>query len=395
MREETSDAQMAAFLMAVNCRGLGMPATHELTRAMTASGRRLSYPAGGPLVDKHSTGGVGDKTSLLLAPMLAAIGARVPMLSGRGLGHTGGTLDKLEAIRGFNVDLDDEELQRALATVGAAIAAAGSALAPADRRMYALRDTTATVPSTALIAASIMSKKIAEGTDALVLDVKHGSGAFLPEPDDARNLARLMVEIGENAGVRTSALLTSMHAPLGHAVGNALEIQEINNALEGGGPADLRELTAALAREMAELAGIDEDPVATLDDGRAKDVWRRMVKNQGGDPDAALPAAPVKAILLGTEEGYVESVDALRIGICAWKLGAGRAQPGERIDHGVGIEVRAKPGDRTNRTRVLAVVHARDEHEAALAEEAVRQAYRISPEPPARIDLITERIDAA
>jgi len=392
MKDETTDAQMAAFLMAVNCKGLGAAATRELAQAMTSSGRRLVYPAGRPLVDKHSTGGVGDKTSLLLAPMLAAVGARVPMLSGRGLGHTGGTLDKLESIPGFNVDLDEDALQRALATIGAAICAAGNTLAPADRRMYALRDATSTVPSRPLIAASIMSKKIAEGTEALVLDVKHGSGAFLPDPVQARELAELMVDLGEAAGVKTRALLTAMHAPLGRAVGNALEIREINAALEGGGPADLRELTTALAREMAELAGIDADPVETLDNGRAKDVWRNMVRNQGGDPDAELPQAPVKAVLLGTTTGYVESVDALEIGVAAWRLGAGRAQPGERIDHGVGIEVHAKPGDRIDRTSVLAVIHARDEHDAERAEEAIRSAYRFSGEAPNQHALITARI---
>jgi thymidine phosphorylase len=392
MREETTDAQMAAFLMAANIRGLDDAMTAELTGAMVNSGKRLRFSAGGPVVDKHSTGGIGDKTSLLLAPMLAAVGARVPMLSGRGLGHTGGTLDKLESIPGFLVDLDDDTLQRGLDTVGAVIAAAGSNLAPADRRLYALRDSTATVPSIALIAASIMSKKIAEGTDALVLDVKHGSGAFITDPTASRRLAETMVHLGESAGVRTSALLTSMEHPLGRMVGNALEVTEIRDALAGGGPADLLELTAALAREMAELAGIDDDPVDTLADGRAMDRWRRLVRNQGGDPDAELPGAPVRAEVLSREAGQVAGVDALGVGLAAWRLGAGRSVPGEKIDHRVGVELCRKPGEAVTTGEVLAVVHAATEEGAARAVREVLEAYTVSGDAVTVAALVTGRV---
>lgn len=392
MAEETTDAQMAAFLMAVNLRGLDATGATELTDAMIRSGKRNSFRAGKPLVDKHSTGGIGDKTSLLLAPMLAAVGARVPMLSGRGLGHTGGTLDKLEAIPGFNVDLDQYAIESGLEEVGAVIAGAGSDLAPADRRIYALRDATATVPSTALIAASIMSKKIAEGTDALVLDVKHGSGAFIQDPDASRRLAELMVELGEAAGVRTSALLTDMNTPLGRMVGNSLEIEEIRQTLAGGGPEDLVELTSALAREMAAIAGIDEDPVATLRDGRAMDRWRKMVRNQGGDPDAELAKAPVTIAVLAGGEGYVETVNALEIGMTAWRLGAGRSNPGEPIDHSVGIELVKKPGHHITTSSVIAVIHAANDFDAERATDEVRRAYRIGAVAPTPGDLVTGRI---
>ena len=393
LADQTSDAQMAAFLMAVNCRGLTADETRELTTAMVRSGRRLEFSHRARVVDKHSTGGIGDKTSLLLAPMLAAVGAMIPMLSGRGLGHTGGTLDKLESIPGFRVDLGEAEIHAALETTGAVIAAATQDLAPADRRMYALRDATATVPSIPLIAASIMSKKIAEGTGALVLDVKHGRGAFIVDPADARTLAATMVQIGNDSGVRTRALLTSMDRPLGRMIGNALEIQEILDTLAGGGPADLLELTRALAREMADLAGIDEDPVATLQDGRAMDKWREIVTNQGGDSGAHLPVAPVQAALTAGRDGEIVDIDALALGLTAWRLGAGRSHPGEPIDHAVGIELRRQHGEPVRRGEPLAVIHAADDATAAQALEDISTAIMVGETGAARRDaLITGRV---
>jgi thymidine phosphorylase len=389
LAEETSEAQMAAFLMAVNCRGLTDPETRELTDVMVNSGRRLEFPGMRGVVDKHSTGGIGDKTSLLLAPMLAAVGAKIPMLSGRGLGHTGGTLDKLESIPGFRVDLTEAEIHDALRGPGAVIAAATTDLAPADRRMYALRDATATVPSIPLIAASIMSKKIAEGTEALVLDVKHGSGAFITDPGQARRLAATMVSIGNASGVRTRALLTSMEQPLGRMVGNALEIREILETLAGGGPADLRELTMALAREMAELAGITTDPAETLGDGRAMTKWREMVTYQGGDPDTALPVAPVHAELRADHDGTLVKVDALGVGLAAWRLGAGRSRPGERIDHSVGVELCYQYGEPVRQGAVVAVVHAATETSAEQALAELREAIVVGTGTAAPVPLIT------
>jgi thymidine phosphorylase len=369
---DVSDALMAAFAMAVCCRGMSIDETSALCDAMVASGERMTYPGvSRPLVDKHSTGGVGDKTSLVLAPMLAAIGAGVPMLSGRGLGHTGGTLDKLESMTGFRVTQDEAAIRALLTTPGGVICAANATLAPADAKLYALRDATATVPALPLIAASIMSKKIAEGTGALVLDVKVGSGAFLPDLDQARLLAQTMVDLGKRAGVRTRALLTDMHAPLGMAVGNALEITEVLETLAGGGPRDLRQLVTALGRHMAELAGLDEDPVTTLDDGRAMDTWRAMVRAQGGDPDAALPRADVVVDVRAHRGGRVTGVDAKRVGEISWHLGAGRSRPGEAIDHRVGLCLVCKPGDRLYTGDRIGVIHASDEATAARAAEAL------------------------
>ena len=390
--EETNDAQMAAFLMVVNCRGLTDAETRELTGAMVDSGRRLEFAGMTHVVDKHSTGGIGDKTSLLLAPMLAAVGAKIPMLSGRGLGHTGGTLDKLESIPGFRVDLTEEEITAALRGPGAVIAAATKDLAPADRRMYALRDATATVPSIPLIAASIMSKKIAEGTASLVLDVKHGSGAFITDQGQARQLAETMVSIGNAAGVRTRALLTSMEQPLGRMIGNTLEIHEVLETLDGGGPADLIALTVALAREMADLAGITVDPATTLTDGRAMTKWREMITHQGGDPEAVLPAAPVQAELRAEHDGTITRVDALDVGLAAWRLGAGRSRPGERIDHSVGVELRQQYGATIRQGAVLAVVHAPTETAAERALEELREAIIVGAGTAAPVPLITGRI---
>jgi thymidine phosphorylase len=378
MHGDVGEPLMAAFLMAAVTRGLDTSETSALCQAMVASGDRMTYPGlGRPLVDKHSTGGVGDKTSLLLAPMLAAVGAAVPMMSGRGLGHTGGTLDKLEALAGFTVDLDPGRIAAQLADVGAVICAATANLAPADRRLYALRDATGTVPSLGLIAASIMSKKIAEGTDGLVLDVKYGNGAFLPDPADARHLAETMVALGHDAGLRISALVTDMSAPLGTSVGNALEIAEIRAALDGDIAPDLLELTAALGREMARLAGIDDDPVATLYDGRARERWERMLAAQGAPPDARLEPAHHQMEVAAMETGVVTAIDAKTVGEIAWHLGAGRARPGDPIDHRVGIVFSAKPGTRVRSGDQLAVIHASSTETGRAAAEALAQAITI------------------
>ncbi|HWH14146.1 MAG TPA: thymidine phosphorylase, partial [Miltoncostaeaceae bacterium] len=327
-----ADEQAAALLMAIVFRGLSPRELATWTDAMIRSGVRLDLSGvGRPTVDKHSTGGVGDKISLPLCPLVAACGAAVPQLSGRGLGHTGGTLDKLEAIPGMRTSLGAEAFGRQLRELGAVISAAGEDLAPADRRLYALRDVTGTVESIPLIASSIMSKKIAEGTAALVLDVKVGAGAFMRTRADAEDLARTMVALGTAHGVRTRALLTAMDAPLGRAVGNGLEVTEAVEVLAGGGPPDVRALTLALAAEMLDLAGVDADPAAALDDGRAMDVWRRMVRAQGGDPDAPLPRAPEVGEVRADRDGVVTAVDALRVGVAAWRLGAGRARKEDAV----------------------------------------------------------------
>ncbi|MFV0433193.1 MAG: thymidine phosphorylase [Leucobacter sp.] len=339
--------QMSALLMAVVIRGMDRDEIRHLTAAMIASGERMSFAGlGRPAIDKHSTGGVGDKVTLPLVPLMASLGVAVPQLAGRGLGHTGGTLDKLESIPGWRSQLSTAEMDRMLRDVGGVICAAGSSLAPADRAMYALRDVTGTVESMPLIASSIMSKKIAEGADGLVLDVKFGSGAFLPALEDARELATTMVRLGHDSGLRTVALLTDMDAPLGRAVGNANEVRESASVLAGGGPADVVELTLALAREMLDLAGRgDIDPAPALGDGRAMDAWRRLIAGQGGDPDAPLPAARETEVVRSAADGIVQRVDARAVGVAAWRLGAGRSRPGDPVDHAAGVEVLVRPGE--------------------------------------------------
>ncbi|HEX5496330.1 MAG TPA: thymidine phosphorylase, partial [Mycobacteriales bacterium] len=329
-RGEVAAEQMSALAMAILLRGMEPGELSRWTRAMIDSGERMDLSGlGRPTVDKHSTGGVGDKITLPLAPLVAACGAIVPQLSGRGLGHTGGTLDKLESIPGWRADLDRAGFLRQLAEVGAAVCAAGAELAPADRKLYALRDVTGTVESIPLIASSIMSKKIAEGTGALVLDVKVGSGAFMTSVDSARELARTMVELGTAAGVRTVALLTAMDAPLGRAAGNAVEVAEAAEVLSGGGPPDVVELTLTLAREMLDAAGLpNADPAAALAGGRAMDTWRAMIAAQGGDPDAPLPAARHTHDVPAPATGTLTRLDAHAVGLAAWRLGAGRARPG-------------------------------------------------------------------
>ncbi|MEP6560080.1 MAG: thymidine phosphorylase [Nakamurella sp.] len=345
-RGDVAEEQMSALLMAILLNGMSGPEIVSWTTAMLNSGIRLDLSGvGRPTVDKHSTGGVGDKITLPLAPLVAACGAAVPQLSGRGLGHTGGTLDKMESIAGWRATLSPAEMIAQLTTVGAVICAASADLAPADRKLYALRDVTATVESIPMIAASIMSKKIAEGTDALVLDVKVGSGAFMKRADQALELASTMVELGARAGVRTTALLTDMATPLGIAVGNAVEVAESLEVLAGGGPADVVELTLALAREMVTLAGIDVDPEDVLASGRAMDSWRRMVAAQGGDPNAPLPTPKYREIVVAETAGVMSRLDALSVGVAAWRLGAGRARREDAVQQSAGILCLAKPGD--------------------------------------------------
>ncbi len=323
----------------------------DLTAAMVDSGARMRWEGS---VDKHSTGGVGDKITLPLGPLVAAHGVFVPQLSGRGLGHTGGTLDKLEAIPGWHAELSEEQMR---AAPGGFVAAATRDLAPADRKLYALRDVTGTVDSIPLIASSIMSKKIAEGTAALVLDVKVGSGAFMKELADARELARTMVELGEDAGVRSCALLTDMSTPLGRTVGNALEVWESVEVLAGGGPEDVVELTLALAREMLALAGIDADPADALRDGRAMDTWRAMITAQGGDPDVPLPVARHTHDVVAERDGYVTGLDALEVGVASWRLGAGRSRKEDPVQAGAGVEIHAPQGTQVRRGQRLLTLH--------------------------------------
>jgi len=398
---EVADEQMAALLMAIYFNGLDGAELRAWTGAMIASGERLNLAgavvdAAGrprPSVDKHSTGGVGDKVSLVLAPLVASCGAVVPMLSGRGLGHTGGTLDKLESIPGYRASLGNEELTAALTSVGAVIAAAGDGLAPADRRLYALRDVTGTVESIPLIASSIMSKKIAEGTGALVLDVKTGTGAFMRERERALDLARTMVALGEEHGVRTRALVTRMDAPLGRAVGNALEVAEAIDALRGEGPADLMEVTFALAAQMLELAGLDADPRLAIASGRALEAFKNMIKAQGGDPDAPLPqAAHRRDALPAAAGGWVTRLDARAVGVAAWRLGAGRARKEDAVSHTAGVRCLAKPGDYVAAGQPVLELHADDPGRFAAALEAVEGAVTIGAEPPARVALIVDQV---
>ena len=352
-----ADEQMSAMAMAVFFRGMDDTELSQWTDAMIASGDRMDFSGlSRPTVDKHSTGGVGDKITLPLAPLVAACGAAVPQLSGRGLGHTGGTLDKMEAIPGWRANLTHDEMMRQLEEVGAVVCAAGPGLAPADKKLYALRDVTGTVESIPLIASSIMSKKIAEGTDALVLDVKTGSGAFMKTEEDSRELARRLVGLGKAAGVNTSALITRMDVPLGYACGNGIEVAEAIEVLAGGGPSDVVELTVALARRMVEAAGLDADPEQVLASGAAMDVWRAMIRAQGGDPDAALPIAKHSDDLHAPHDGVVTDIDAMSVGIAAWRLGAGRARKEDPVQAAAGVLLRVRPGDRVVTGQPLATL---------------------------------------
>jgi thymidine phosphorylase len=374
-----ADEQMSAMTMAIFLNGMERSEIRDLTLAMVASGERLDFSAlSQKTTDKHSTGGVGDKITLPLAPLVASFGVAVPQLSGRGLGHTGGTLDKLESIPGWRATLTPDEFFSQLESVGAVVCAAGATLAPADGKLYGLRDITGTVESIPLIASSIMSKKIAEGTAALVLDVKFGSGAFLQDPTLGRQLAETMVRLGTDAGVATVALLTNMNVPLGLAIGNANEVRESVEVLAGGGPADVIELTVALAREMLAVAGQpDADVEAALTDGRAMDTWRRMIAAQGGDPDAALPQPHHSQVVTAARSGVLVRQEALPFGIAAWRLGAGRARQQDPVQHAAGIDLHAKPGDTVTAGQPLFTLSTNDEARFERALEALEGAWEI------------------
>ncbi len=398
-RGVVADEQMSALLMAILLNGMNAREISRWTDAMINSGERMSWSElKVPTVDKHSTGGVGDKITLPLAPLVAACGAAVPQLSGRGLGHTGGTLDKLESIPGWRASLSNAEMLKVLQDVGAVICAAGAGLAPADKKLYALRDVTATVEAIPLIASSIMSKKIAEGTSALILDVKTGSGAFMSDPVRAQELARTMVALGTRAGVKTRALVTAMDVPLGLTAGNALEVRESIEVLSGGGPSDVVELTILLAREMLDAAGVTngKDPEVALKDGSAMDKWRQMISAQGGNPDAPLPTAKEFIQIKAEKSGTIASMDALKVGISAWRLGAGRARQGESVQAGAGIEIHAKPGEKIAAGAPLFTLHTDEPERFARAEEALDGAVTISDDGSVapRLPLVVARIDS-
>jgi thymidine phosphorylase len=395
-RGVVADEQMSALLMAILLNGMNSREISRWTNAMINSGERMNWSAlDRKTADKHSTGGVGDKITLPLAPLVAACGGAVPQLSGRGLGHTGGTLDKMESIPGWRASLSNEEMLQVLKDTGAVICAAGAGLAPADKKLYALRDVTATVEAIPLIASSIMSKKIAEGTSALVLDVKTGSGAFMSDPKKASELARTMVQLGVDAGVKMRALVTAMDVPLGLTAGNALEVRESVEVLAGGGPADVVELTILLAREMIDAAGIvGKDPADALKDGSAMDHWRRMVKAQGGDPDATLPVAREQHVVKAANSGIITTMDAMKVGVSAWRLGAGRSKQGEQVQAGAGIEMHAKPGDYIEAGASLFTLHTDEAPRFERALEILDGAVAIVENGTVdRLPLVLERIE--
>jgi thymidine phosphorylase len=391
---KVADEQMSAMAMAILLNGMNRREIKDLTLAMIASGETLNFESlGVATADKHSTGGVGDKITLPLAPLVAVFGVAVPQLSGRGLGHTGGTLDKLESIPGWRANLTNDEMRKQLEEVGAVICAAGSGLAPADKKLYALRDVTGTVEAIPLIASSIMSKKIAEGTESLVLDVKVGSGAFMKELSKARELAEVLVQLGKDAGVRTSALLTDMSTPLGLKIGNALEVEESVEVLAGGGPADVVEITVALATEMLTLAGKpDADVAAALKDGRAMDKWRAMISAQGGDPDAKLPVAAESQTIRATSEGVITKLDALSVGLASWRLGAGRARKEDPIQFGAGVTLHAQLGDTVKVGDPLYTLHTDEPARFKRATETIENAYSIEAQAVVARKLILDRI---
>jgi thymidine phosphorylase len=397
-RGDVAHEQMSALAMAILLNGMDRREIARWTAAMIASGERMSFEGlDRPTTDKHSTGGVGDKITLPLAPLVAACGAAVPQLSGRGLGHTGGTLDKLESIPGWRATLSGQEFLDQLRDVGAVICAASENLAPADKLLYGLRDVTGTVESIPLIASSIMSKKIAEGTGALVLDVKVGSGAFMKDVDSARELAETMVALGTDSGVRTVAVLTNMQTPLGLTAGNALEVQESVDVLAGGGPDDVVELTLVLAREMLAGAGIDDvDPADRLKDGAAMDVWRQMVRAQGGDPEAALPTARETHVVPAPADGTLTRLDALAVGVAAWRLGAGRARKEDAVQAGAGVQMHAKPGARVRGGEPLFTLHSDTPDRFERALEALADATTIAPDDarPDLLPLVIDRVSA-
>ncbi|MBK4141249.1 thymidine phosphorylase [Corynebacterium macginleyi] len=382
-RGVVGDEQMAALNMAIFLNGMNREEISQWTQAMIASGETMSFKSlSKKTVDKHSTGGVGDKITLPLAPLVAAFDVAVPQLSGRGLGHTGGTLDKLEAIPGWQADISNERLMEILEDPGCIICAAGSGLAPADKKIYALRDITSTVESIPLIASSIMSKKIAEGTSSLVLDVKVGSGAFMKDETLARELAQTMVDLGNDAGTATTALLTDMSTPLGRKVGNALEVEESIEVLAGGGPGDVVELTLVLAREMLEAAGVhDADVEKALKDGRAMDKWKQMIKAQGGDPDAKLPVATHTHDVIAASDGYLTELDALSVGVSSWRLGAGRARKEDPVQATAGIELHAVKGEKVTKGQKLFTLHTETPERFERSLETLQQGFKITDAP--------------
>jgi thymidine phosphorylase len=392
---DVADEQASALLMAIVWRGMEPDELAVWTAAMIASGERLGLAGlDRPTVDKHSTGGVGDKVSLVLCPLVAACGAAVPQLSGRGLGHTGGTLDKMESIAGWQASLSNAAIVTQLSEVGAIIASAGADLAPADRKLYALRDVTGTVESIPLIASSIMSKKIAEGTQSLVLDVKVGTGAFMRSLDDARLLAETMVQLGTAHGVRTTALLTTMDTPLGRTAGNAMEVAEAVEILHGGGPADMIEITLALADEMVALAGLTADPRRHLSDGSAHEVWRAMVRAQGGDPDAPLAESSNREVVRAPASGFVHRLDALAVGVAAWRLGAGRSRKEDPVSPVAGVVCLAKPGDAVVEGEPVLELHVDDPDRLESAMAALDGALTVGLEPPTLPPLVIDTIRA-
>lgn len=392
-KNEIPDEQAGSFLMAVFFQGLNKEELNVWTDAMIKSGEILDLASvGKPTVDKHSTGGVGDKISLPLCPLVASFGAAVPQLSGRGLGTFGGTLDKMESISGFNITLSNEKMIQQLKDVGVFITAAGAGLAPADRKMYSFRDVIGTVECIPLIASSIMSKKIAEGTQSLVLDVKAGRGAFMKDFSKAKQLAETMVEIGNKAGVKTVALITQMDTPLGNAVGNALEVSESIDVLNGKGPQDVIEITLALAKEMLQLAGINKDPATGLKDGTALQVWKKMIVAQGGNPDLEIPVAKQKEKIVATQSGYITDLDAYAIGLSAWRLGAGRAKKEDAVSKTAGIICLAKEGDYVEKDQPVLELHIDDSSRLPLAKEALKNAFTIGAEPREKRKIVLERI---
>jgi thymidine phosphorylase len=388
-----AEEQMSALLMAIYLRGMDHAETARWTAAMMASGERLDFSdLNKPTVDKHSTGGVGDKITLPLVGVVAACGAAVPQASGRGLGHTGGTLDKLEAIPGFTADLAGDRVHAQLREVGAAIFAAGR-LVPADAKLYALRDITGTVESLPLIASSVMSKKLAEGTGALVLDVKVGSGSLLKSEPQCRELAQVMVQLGAAHGVPTRALLTDMNRPLGTAVGNALEVAEALDVLAGGGPPDVVRLTVALATEMLQLAGVNEpDPAQTLRDGTAMDRFRAMVAAQGGDLSAPLPTGACSETVTAGRGGTMGDIDASAIGMAVWRLGAGRTRPGERVQPGAGIRIHRRPGEPVVAGEPLFTLYTDTPERIGAAIAELDRGWSVGDTQPAPRPLIIDRI---
>jgi pyrimidine-nucleoside phosphorylase len=397
---EIPDYQMAAFLMAVYFRGLSALETFALTDAMIRSGEMLELGAalGRKVVDKHSTGGVGDKTSIAVGPIVAACGVPFGKMSGRGLGHTGGTLDKLESIPGYRVELSTEEFVSQVREAGMAIVGQTADLVPADKLLYALRDVTATVDNVSLIAASIMSKKIAGGADAIVLDVKVGDGAFMKTVEDARELARAMIDLGRSAGRETLCVLTNMDQPLGCAVGNALEVREAAETVRGDGPADFAELVLDSVAHLLALSDLDIDHAEgrrraeqAVESGAAFAAYERWIRAQHGDPDLdRMPVAPVVQTVAAPRDGAVASLGAIRIGLAALHLGAGRRTKEDAIDHAVGVVCLKKRGDSVRKGEPLAHVHARDEHAAEEAAAAVREAYELADSAPPPRPIVLE-----